>query len=253
MVAYHATITYTAGEQDRLREAIREFVAPRVAQARKQSDIHQRRLQDLQAEQQRLVQLSYKDLIDDEVLAAEQDRIRRERAQARSWNETAIHEIKDVMEALDEALAIVDERSLPYAEAAPNQRRLINQATHERIAPILVDDAKEPRIAVCADRDPFYAEADLFLGKTRLAARRGAGTPGTAPGGRKKTQAPNSRGLGSHEGKMAEGEGFEPSGPGKPAQRFSRPPHSTALPPLQRRAPGDARRCSARPPISTLP
>ena len=31
-------------------------------------------------------------------------------------------------------------------------------------------------------------------------------------------------------GKMAEGEGFEPPEP-FPAQRFSRPPHSTTLPP----------------------
>ena len=32
-----------------------------------------------------------------------------------------------------------------------------------------------------------------------------------------------------------EGEGFEPSVPGSPAQRFSRPPHSTTLPPLRNR------------------
>src|SRR3954467_3935107 len=31
----------------------------------------------------------------------------------------------------------------------------------------------------------------------------------------------------------AEGEGFEPSEPGLPTQRFSRPSHSTALPPLR--------------------
>ena len=36
---------------------------------------------------------------------------------------------------------------------------------------------------------------------------------------------------------MAEEEGFEPSSPGAPVKRFSRPPHSTTLPPLRR---GDA-------------
>jgi hypothetical protein len=38
----------------------------------------------------------------------------------------------------------------------------------------------------------------------------------------------------------AEGEGFEPSEPLDAAQRFSRPPHSTALPPLRGTAPGEA-------------
>ncbi len=32
---------------------------------------------------------------------------------------------------------------------------------------------------------------------------------------------------------LAEGEGFEPSLPGVPVKRFSRPPHSAALPPFQ--------------------
>lgn len=32
---------------------------------------------------------------------------------------------------------------------------------------------------------------------------------------------------------MAEGQGFEPWSPGLPVKRFSRPPHSTALPPLR--------------------
>jgi hypothetical protein len=33
--------------------------------------------------------------------------------------------------------------------------------------------------------------------------------------------------------KKAEGEGFEPSSEESPPKRFSRPPHSTALPPLR--------------------
>ena len=48
----------------------------------------------------------------------------------------------------------------------------------------------------------------------------------------------------------AEGEGFEPSGPGLPVQRFSRPSHSTALPPLHGR--GQLGRGLPRP-GSTLP
>ena len=39
--------------------------------------------------------------------------------------------------------------------------------------------------------------------------------------------------LSGREGPTAEGEGFEPSSEESPPKRFSRPPHSTALPPLR--------------------
>ena len=38
---------------------------------------------------------------------------------------------------------------------------------------------------------------------------------------------------GSCKSRLAEEEGFEPSYPGTPGKRFSRPPHSTTLPPLR--------------------
>ena len=38
---------------------------------------------------------------------------------------------------------------------------------------------------------------------------------------------------GASSGKLAEEEGFEPSLPGLRVKRFSRPPHSTTLPPLR--------------------
>ena len=45
-----------------------------------------------------------------------------------------------------------------------------------------------------------------------------------------KTRLPKGTGLVYH---LAEEEGFEPSYPGLPDKRFSRPPHSTTLPPLR--------------------
>jgi hypothetical protein len=40
-----------------------------------------------------------------------------------------------------------------------------------------------------------------------------------------------------HSARKTEGEGFEPSSEENPLKRFSRPPHSTALPPLRDAAP----------------
>ena len=61
--------------------------------------------------------------------------------------------------------------------------------------------------------------------------------------------------------KLAEEEGFEPSSPGLPVKRFSRPPHSTTLPPLRlgrasEDAPYDGRRavvCAASSRAAFLP
>lgn len=82
VAAYHGTILYTAEQQDRLREMVREFVSARVESARTQADVHRRRLEALKAEQKNLIQLSHKGLVDDEVLAEEQQRIKTERAHA---------------------------------------------------------------------------------------------------------------------------------------------------------------------------
>jgi hypothetical protein len=70
------------------------------------------------------------------------------------------------MEVLEDALALVGPH-VPYAAAAdPTLRRLLNQATHLRIAPVLDDDSDNPRACrIHGQRDPFYIEADLLVGK----------------------------------------------------------------------------------------
>jgi site-specific DNA recombinase len=144
VVEYHATITYTRQQQEQIRQAVRDYINPRVDEAKKQADLHQRRLQELQTEQQKLVQMAYKELVDEDVLLAEQARIKTERAEARKWIQTAAVEVADAEAALDDALVLVDER-LRYAGADPTLRHILNQATHLRIAPVLSDDPNDPR------------------------------------------------------------------------------------------------------------
>jgi site-specific DNA recombinase len=50
MVDYHASITYLREQQERMRQAVRDFVTLRVDQAKKHAALHQRRLDDLEAE-----------------------------------------------------------------------------------------------------------------------------------------------------------------------------------------------------------
>jgi site-specific DNA recombinase len=220
VIAYHASLTYSAEQQDRLRQAVRDFIEPRVETARKQGAVHQRRLRDLQGEQQKLVQLSYKGLIDDEVLGAEQRRIEEERREARKWVEAATHEVAEAMEALDDALLLVDE-TIPYGIADGNLRRLVNIATHDEIAPYVIDEADQRVYRVRGRRDPFYVEADRLLGKTPPEDGTGADDgPQNGPGGPETTTTTISRGRGSDALAMAEREGFEPSNEVSPVTRF---------------------------------
>lgn len=196
VISYHGGLTCGADEQELMREAVRDFVSPRVEQAGKQADLHPRRQRELLAEQKHLVQLSYKRLIDDDVLASEQDRIRTERAQASNWMAVATHEVRGVMEALDDALVLVDE-TLPYEAADPTLRRILNQATHLRIAPVIDEDDLDRGYRIHGTRDPFYVEADLLVGKVPAeAASRAYGRPqGPGAGARDdvRTLHPRSR------------------------------------------------------------
>lgn len=91
---------------------------------RRESARHARRLRELTAQQQKLVQLYYRGTIGEEVLTAEQQRIERERAEAHRWAAAAVHEVEDVLQALDDALLLIDRRTMPYAAATPIVRRL---------------------------------------------------------------------------------------------------------------------------------
>jgi site-specific DNA recombinase len=207
--AYHGTLLYSAEQQQRLRQMVRDFVAPRVDAAREQADVHRRRLEALKAEQKNLIQLSHKGLVDDEVLAEEQERIKTERANALQLVEHATHEVSDVMEALEEALSLVGPQ-FPYAEVDdPVLRELINQATHLELTPCIDDDwdgSGAPPIKIRGKRDAFYEAADAALGLDRQAAaavkprKPQGGTGGrrgcqSAPGVRNAFTAPRSYGI----------------------------------------------------------
>ena len=68
-------------ERTRVCDRVLHYAELKLRTAHRETERVTRRLEGLKQEQQRLLQLSYRDLVDDEVLAAEQVRIRSERAQ----------------------------------------------------------------------------------------------------------------------------------------------------------------------------
>jgi hypothetical protein len=95
-------------------------------------------LEALKQEQQRLLQLSYRDVVDDEVTVAEQVRIRSKRAQVAKWAKKAERDADDIAQALEEALRAARRPRHGVPLATPVARRTFNQALFERL--LILDD-----------------------------------------------------------------------------------------------------------------
>jgi site-specific DNA recombinase len=125
---YYHRIELTDAQCETVRHQLREQVDARLEVARKESERHKRKLRELQNEQQKLIQLYYRDGVDEDVLQAEQQRIQAERTQAGRWLNQATHETAEAKQALDEALAVIQGCHATYLAADTTQRRLMNQA-----------------------------------------------------------------------------------------------------------------------------
>lgn len=117
---YYRHIELTPSACQEVRGALGEQLGARLEDARNQSEKHSRRLQELLNEQQKLLQLFYRDGVDEDVLQSEQQRISTERTQAERWLSTAKHETKEADQALDEALTLIRGCHATYMDATPN-------------------------------------------------------------------------------------------------------------------------------------
>ena len=123
----------TADEKTDIRAEVRQYADIKLKGAKREGERAARRLESLKQEQQRLLQLSYRDLVDEDVLAAEQARIRRERAEVSKWARVAERDADEIMRALEEALQLLDDPGTAYRLATPTVRRMLNQAVWQRL------------------------------------------------------------------------------------------------------------------------
>jgi site-specific DNA recombinase len=198
---HYRHIQLTPTQIKSVRAQVREQVDERLKVAGKQAEHHNRKLRTLQGEQQKLVQLYYKGGVSEEVLQAEQQRIETERTQARKWVQAATHEAEDVLDALDESLAIVERCHETYLAASPMLRRLMNQAIFERI--LLRVGSLE------SEQHPVYGHITR-LGRGCQDPAKGPHRPRKGPGPRNDQGPHSSGGLGSNVDQMVRMRGLEP-------------------------------------------
>jgi site-specific DNA recombinase len=194
--------TYKNDEQNDVREALREYVGAKAGVARRASERHKRRLRELTGQQQKLVQLFYNGGVSEEVLKAEQQRISTEQTKAQQWADAAKAEVEDVMDALEDALLLVDATTVIYEQLPHSSRRLVNQAV---FLMLVVSDPD----TIKATRTTFYDQLAQVV--RELQAAENSQTQPTAAKnkgeGVQNDHDPDFRGRGSYIDQMAESEG----------------------------------------------
>jgi site-specific DNA recombinase len=185
----------------RVREAIWTDVtrdaAERTAIVAKDIERHQRKIKKLEANQARLVQMSYEGLVSNEVLASEQQRLEAEKLQASRLLEAAELHTRDIETALDGALAKTKTPRATYLASTPLERRLLNQTFFKRI--LVGEDGTIER----AELTTVYAALATWeprLGKPRHLTA----LPSPTKGSNKKNPDPVSWGQGSHNDVMVD-------------------------------------------------
>jgi site-specific DNA recombinase len=200
----------TPAERERVREAVRHFGAVQVKAALAEAKRAADKLEVLKRQQQQLLHLAYEGLVDTDVLATEQARIKKERADLARWQRAASLDAQELNEALDEALRLIEDPGAAYHHASSETRRLFNQALFERLI-VREDDG-----LTNGDPTPFLRSLEEVARMTQKRPR----SHETAPHGplttaldrheaRKRQDRP-AGGLGLNETSLVPPTGFEP-------------------------------------------
>lgn len=218
---YYVGVRLLPHQREAIRRAVRSYVTSLAENAGEEAARHARRLRQLQEEQQKLLHLYYRGMVDEDVLAAEQERLARERAEAEQWSAAASCDAELIEEALEEALALLTDVEIAYAKASEHGRRLLNQAIFSRLRVLdewIADAELEPWVGALHDlaRSASPSEGRDFRVPAGVLAT--AGIPVLAGENNRGPRFPGGHGL--HLNKMVRSSGLEPPR-GKPPTRPS--------------------------------
>jgi site-specific DNA recombinase len=118
---------------EQIRRELTDDLSDRTAVIRQEAERHERALKGIEAKQEKLVQLFYRDLVTEDVFAAEQEKLKTERRAAKRLQAIASAQLEDVDEALEIALSRLDNIAQVYRDGTPLERRILNQAIFKRI------------------------------------------------------------------------------------------------------------------------
>jgi site-specific DNA recombinase len=129
----YASLRIPTAVQDVIRRELRDELTDRTALIRAEADRHERTLKRIESKQEKLIQLYYKDLVSEDVLEREQEKLKAERRAAERLRTSANVQTEDVEQALEQALRRVRNPHRVYLDATPLERRVLNKAIFQRI------------------------------------------------------------------------------------------------------------------------
>jgi site-specific DNA recombinase len=125
--------------KDQVRKELRDELSERTALIQREAEGHERRLKEIEAKQEKLLQLYYRSdpLITDDVFAVEQKKFEDERQAAERLRTVATAQLTDVEEALEIALSRIDRVYETYLDGTELERRVLNRAifVHIEVGP----------------------------------------------------------------------------------------------------------------------
>jgi site-specific DNA recombinase len=213
---HYRTVRLSKKTQDAIRADIEADANERLHVIQRDIDRHTRTIRDLEDNQARLVQLSYKGLVSDEVLGREQQRLDSEQRQARDLLAKAQGQGTDLRAVLAEILARTTTPHAAYLASCSLGRRILNQVFFKRILigednEILGTTLTPAYAAVAAGWEPAFGQP------RRTSAQRAQERPRQAIGAVLDSEAsrenpdPSSWGQGLLLTQMVETAGIEPA------------------------------------------
>jgi site-specific DNA recombinase len=130
---YRTTVRLSPEVMQQIRRELREELADRAGLVERQAEGHERTLKQIEAKQEKLVQLYYGDLVTVEVFEREQIKLRAETKAAERLRRIAVVQAENAEQALDEALERLNDIERVYREGTPTERRILNRAIFKRI------------------------------------------------------------------------------------------------------------------------
>jgi len=131
--AVYSTVHIPSEVQEQIRAELCQELTERTGVIEHEAKRHERTIQQIEAKQQKLIQLFYNDRIGEDVFDIEQDKLKTERRAATQLRSTATAQLDDVQAALDLALSRVDHPYEVYRDGTPLERRIMNRAIFQRI------------------------------------------------------------------------------------------------------------------------
>jgi hypothetical protein len=129
----YATLELPQPVLEIVRRAVTEDIAGRRAGAAAEADRHERRIVSIEDKQEKLVELAFRDLVSEEVMRRQQDRLKKERTAADQALRMATLTVERIEARLEAMLELTVEPHRTYLAGTPAERRSLNRAIFERI------------------------------------------------------------------------------------------------------------------------